>query len=145
MSNKPSEDDIMFLDLTEYNDIEGYENTDNILDLTTQYNDVSNYEDYRHEHTAVHNPYFEEYAAHHEVHPELDHDFDHWHDVHPFEYHEHAVLPAFDYGKKKNDFGDFERAAAKQEGEVMTHMPFHHHEDPYIDYGHHEIHRELDH
>ena len=27
------------------------------------------------------------------THPELDHKFDDEHDVHPYEYHEHAVLP----------------------------------------------------
>ena len=146
MKNEPSQndDDLLFLDLTEYNDMQGF---DNILDLTDQINGVHNYGygDYYSEHSPHHNPYFEEYASYHEVHPELDHHFDHEHDVHPSDFHEHTIHHAEDYHNKTNDFGDFERAASTREfGEVMKHLP-HHHVEPHFEYGHHEIHRELDH
>ena len=51
----------------------------------------------------THNPYDHhedphiEFGPHHEIHPELDHHFDHYHDIHPFEFHEHSVKPAFEY------------------------------------------------
>ena len=137
------------MDLTEYNDIDDYNSSgQNILDLTEQNNSLDDYvENWYSEHSPRDNPYYHEYATHHEVHPELDHHFDHPHDVHPSDYHEHAILKAVkrDAEEEENSFASLEHAAAKRSvGTIMTHPTYHHGSAP-VEHPHHRYrHRELE-
>ena len=151
VSNSP---EIQFLDLTEYNNVDDYNSSgENILDLTEQSNSIDPYsENYFSESSPRDNPYYYEYASHHDVHPELDHHFDHLHDIQPTDYHEHAILKAVkrDTNKEENDFASLERAAAKhQVGTIMTHPGLYHapepHYHPHHSYRPHALEHHYDH
>ena len=101
-----------------------------------------------------HDP-LEEYASHHETHPELDHDFDHFHDTHPYNFHEHGVhrSPRADSVDNEYEFGDLGLLGAKHEGllydtHATTHVPTHapyHHPDAWHESWHEDRRHELDH
>ena len=96
---------------------------------------------------VTHGPphHHEHHWGHREYHPELRHEFDHYHDTHPYEYHDHSIHKAFDYGTQKNDYG-FARAAEKRELPFMEYVPPHHEHD-YVPHRHDhpELHHEYDH
>ena len=78
---------------------------------------------------------------HHTRYRELEHRFDHRHDIEPFEFHDHSIYEAFEYGAKDENYLGFEEAAEKPSPTITSHQTYH----PTHHYETHHIHPELYH